>query len=177
MKVVGVEPNGPAQKAGIEPGDVIVAANGAPVTGIEQLGAALRKSGPTLRLLIRDTRSGRDVPVDVQLGGSAPASTVPLPDDGRVRPGAARGLGAVTELFFFDAEPAVKISEVEPGSPAARAGLSPGLVIIEANGTPVLHPNTLNEVVARSGQTLKLTVVEPRSGRRSNVDVDLGTAR
>ena len=37
MKVVGVQPDSPAQKAGIEPGDVIVAANGVPVTGAEAM--------------------------------------------------------------------------------------------------------------------------------------------
>jgi S1-C subfamily serine protease len=177
LKVVAVVPGSPAQKAGIEPGDVIVSANGAPVTAIEQFGAALRKSGPTLSLVIRDTRSGRDVPVEVQLGGPASSTPVTVPDEPPARAGAARGLGAVTELFFYDADPAVKVSEVERGSPAARAGLKPGDVILQANGTPILHPNTLNEIVGKSGSVLKLVVVDPTTRTRANVDVDLSAVR
>src|SRR5262249_20176436 len=63
MKVVRVEPGSAAQKAGLEAGDVIVAADGAPITGAEQLSAAFRKSGPALTLTVRDTRTGKEVPV------------------------------------------------------------------------------------------------------------------
>ena len=74
MKVVGVQPDSPAQKAGIEPGDVIVAANGVPVTGAEAIGAILHKSGTTVSLTVRDTRTGKDARVDVKLGGEEPGS-------------------------------------------------------------------------------------------------------
>jgi serine protease Do len=82
-------------------------------------------------------------------------------------------LGAVTELTFYDIEAAVKVTEVTPGSPAARAGLQPGLVILRANDKAILHPNDLNDAARKSGGTLKLTVVDPRSGRKGTVDVQL----
>jgi S1-C subfamily serine protease len=172
MRVVEVDPDSPAGKAGLEKGDVIVAANGAPVTGVEGLAAALRKSGPRLELLVRDTRTGRDTPVTVNLGGpEAPASPVPLPTP---TPGARGELGIVTELAFFDAEAAVKVTEVAPGSPAAAAGIEVGDIITEANGKPVLHPNELTEAVRASGATLTLTVVDPRRRQATPVKVDLG---
>ena len=34
-------------------------------------------------------------------------------------------------------------------APADRAGIKPGLIILTANGKPVLHPNQLAEVVER----------------------------
>ncbi len=175
LKVVRVEPGSPGAKAGLEPGDVLVAANEAALTGPEQLATALRKSGPTLTLTVRDSRTGRDVPVQVALGGPQPTDPpAKAPDTPGV--GARKGgLGAVTELAFHDDEAAVKITEVEPGSPAARAGLQPGILILAANGKPVLHPNDLNNAVRDSGGTLKLTVVDSRSGRKSTVDVNLGT--
>jgi S1-C subfamily serine protease len=80
----------------------------------------------------------------------------------------------VTELAFYDVEAAVKVTEVEPGGPAARAGLQPGILILAANGKLMLHPNDLNDAARNSGGTLKLTVVDPRSGRKGTVDVDLG---
>ena len=65
------------------------------------------------------------------------------------------------------------VVEVMNGSPAAKAGLKPGLLITEANGKPVLHPNELNDAVRNSGGRLKLTVVEPNSGRSASLNLDL----
>jgi S1-C subfamily serine protease len=175
LKVTHVQPDSPAAKAGIETGDVIVAANGAVITGSEQLGSALRKSGPTLTLTIRDSRTGRDVPVEVALGGPKPENPLPAEVPGV---GSEKGrLGAVTELAFYDVEAAVKITEVESGSPAARAGLQPGILILQANEKPILHPNDLNDAVRNSSGTLKLIVVDPRSGKKATVEVNVGSGK
>lgn len=173
MKVIRVEPGSPAQTAGIEIGDVIVAANGVAVTGVEVLSAVLKKSGPSLTLTVRDTRTGNDVPVQVKVGGPEAGAPAPIPTDTPVQTGAGRKLGAVTELVFYDVNPAVKVTEVEPNSPAARAGLEPGDIIIEANGTPVLHPKTLEEVVRKSAAVLKLQVIDPSTNKKTLVDVNL----
>jgi serine protease Do len=177
MKVVGVTPGSPAQLAGIEPDDVIVAANGVPITGADALSSVLRKSVGSVTLTIRDTRKGRDVPVEVKFAGQDSAKPAPIPDEAQIPAGAGRKLGAVTELVFNDIDPAAKVTEVQPGSPAAVAGISPGDMIVEANGTPVLHPKTLDEVVRNSGPVLKLTVVNPRTRQKSVLEVRLGAER
>jgi S1-C subfamily serine protease len=184
MKVVRVEPGSPAQKAGFEIGDVIVAANGAPITGAEQLSAAFRKSGSTLTLTVRDTRTGKEVPVKLQVPGRSsnpspfpfplPSSATNNPAPSQSTDGSASRFGAVTEVTVYDVEAAVKVTEVEPGSPADRAGIKPGLIIVAANGKSILHPNDLAEVIRQSSRALELSVVEPSSGRRGTVKVDLG---
>lgn len=68
LKVVEVMPGGPAQAAGIEEGDMIVDANGTATTSPEQLANAVRRSGPILKLTIRNVRTGENVPVNVELG-------------------------------------------------------------------------------------------------------------
>ena len=93
-------------------------------------------------------------------------------------PGAGSGAtawGAVTELALYNDEFAVKVTEVDVGSPAASAGLRPGVVIVEANGKPVLHPSELDAAIRSSGRTCRLTVVDPGTGRKSAIDVNLGT--
>jgi S1-C subfamily serine protease len=172
LKVIRVQPDSPAAKAGIEVNDVLVAADGVALTGPEQLGAVLRKAGPTLTLTVRNFRNGQDVPVKVEIGGAkvdAPVSPELKPAPG----GGAGRLGVVSELSFFDVEACVKITEVQAGSPAERAGLKPGMLVLEANGQPTLHPDTLNEAVRKASDRLKLTVVEPASGRKGTVEIDL----
>jgi Do/DeqQ family serine protease len=65
MLVQDVDPNGRAADAGIEAGDVIVEVNRQPVQTIEELRAAVQKSGdrPTLLLVSRD---GKDLFVTVK---------------------------------------------------------------------------------------------------------------
>ncbi len=174
LKVLRVEPGTPAAEAGLEPGDLIVGANGAAITSPAQLGAALRKSGGTVTLTIRDVNTGKDVPVEVKLPNATVAN--PLPDSLPHLPtgGTSGSMGVVTELAFYNVEAAVRITEVVPGSPADRAGLTPGLIILQANGKPVLHPNELSELErSMGGQTVRLTVVDPNSGRKGTADVPL----
>ena len=173
LKVTRVTPDGLGAKAGVEVGDVIVAANGVPTTGPEQLVSALRKSSSKLVLTIRDSRTNKDVDVEIPLGAGKPERPAPT-NAGVPVPGTnPNALGVVTELAFHENEFAVSISEVADGSPAAKAGLKPGLLITEANGKPVLHPNELNDAVRNSGGRLKLTVVEPNSGRSASLNLDL----
>jgi S1-C subfamily serine protease len=174
MKVTRVEPGSPAQQAGIEVNDILVAANGVPVTGAEALSAVVRKSGGRVTLTVRDTRTGKDVPVEVTLGAPDAAAPVSIPAGQDVQPDSSRKLGAVTELVFYDVDPAAKVTEVAPNSPAARAGIQPGDVIVEANGTPVLHPKTLDDLVRKSGPSLKLIVIDPRTNKKTSVEVNLG---
>jgi serine protease Do len=177
MKVTRVEPTGPAGKAGIEPGDVIVAANNVPITGVEVLSSVVRKSSAKLVLTVRDTRTGKDVPVEVKLPGPDISAPAQVPSDPRIPTESGRKLGALTEIVFYDVDPAVKVTEVEPNSPAARAGIQPGDIIVAANGTPVLHPKTLDEVVRKCGALLKLTVVNSRTHQKAPVDVKLDSDR
>jgi serine protease Do len=174
LKVTRVTPDSPAAKAGIEQGDVLVAANGAAITGAEVLSTALRKSGPSMTLTVRDVRTGRETDVQVAFGDATkPATEVAKQTEPPVVGGEKRKLGVVTELSFYDTEAAVKVTEVQPGSPGAQAGLQPGTLILAANGKLMLHPNDLMEV-ARSSDTLKLMVVDPRTGAKSTVEVKLG---
>ena len=57
---------GPAAAAGVQPGDVLLAINGAPAKDIEQVRAAMAKAGKSVALLIE--RNGDKIFVPVRLG-------------------------------------------------------------------------------------------------------------
>lgn len=58
--------SGPAQLAGVEPGDVLLALNGKPVNGIEQVREVLRAKPKSVALLV--VRDGQQIFVPVNLG-------------------------------------------------------------------------------------------------------------
>jgi serine protease Do len=59
------EASGPAARAGIQPGDLLLAVNGTPIESAAQLGALLAKSGKTMALLIQRDDGKIFVPVDL----------------------------------------------------------------------------------------------------------------
>jgi Do/DeqQ family serine protease len=69
----------------------------------------------------------------------------------------------------------VVISDIEPGSPAAQAGLRPNDVVLSVNGTPVNEAGALVYQIAtgRPGETAQLQV--QRNGRPEQVRVPLRT--
>jgi serine protease Do len=57
---------GPAQLAGVQPGDVLLALNGKPVQDVEEVRAALKSSPKQVALLV--SRDGQQIFVPVRLG-------------------------------------------------------------------------------------------------------------
>ena len=58
--------SGPAARAGVQAGDVLVAVNGTPVTGVDQVREIVAKSAKSVALLIE--RDGSKIFVPVRLG-------------------------------------------------------------------------------------------------------------
>jgi serine protease Do len=74
--ITGVQPGGPADQAGLTDSDIVLAVNGAPVSGSADLIRAIASVTPGVKVVLTVTRNGhmRDVPVVVdqrpaQLGG------------------------------------------------------------------------------------------------------------
>ncbi len=163
LKVVRVVPNSPAATAGIEVGDVLVGANGQSLDSEDQLEAAFRNSRGSLQLTVRDVRSGREASVTVR----SAAGTGMRPESApRARP-----LGVTTQLAFYGDQAVVKVTAVEPDSPAQRAGIAPGLLILTANGQRVESPEALSNIERSSSGSLALRVVDPETRRESTVAV------
>jgi len=89
---------------------------------------------------------------------------------------AAMGIRATT-VTGSDGQPAgVGIVSVQPGGPAAAAGLTAGEIIVDMNGTPTPTTNDLTAVLANLSPGQKATVkVQRPDGSTASVSVTLGT--
>lgn len=67
------------------------------------------------------------------------------------------------------------VTEVQPGTPAAKAGLKPYDVIVEVNGLPVRSSSELTRSVASelAGDSVELKIL--RDGKEKKLEVKLGT--
>ena len=143
-----VDPGGPASRAGVQSGDVIVEANGKPVDDSRALRLTVSKMAPGSQINMKILHDGQTRNVTLTLAevpvketASATTRQKPAPPE----PGQPRLGIAVTELTadlvkHLDMPPSTKgvvIADVEDGSPAAEAGLQVGDVIQEVNRKPV----------------------------------------
>lgn len=122
--------------------------------------------------------------VDPEIGGSAPGIGFAIPSHmakdiatqlvqyGRVVNSHRAYLGA--EVGNTSAN-AVLVVSVQPGGPAAKAGIHPGDLIVAANGTPTPSPSVLEDVLAnlQPGGQMTLAVVRT-DGSHAKVQVTLG---
>jgi serine protease Do len=78
------------------------------------------------------------------------------------------------ELLGLDSAKGALVYNVEEGSPAARAGIKRGDVIVEFNGVAIKEMEELPQLVASTpiGQRSKVVVV--RKGKRQTLDVTVG---
>ncbi len=144
-----VEPGGPADHAGVKPGDVIVEYDGKPVRTSDDLVQLVVNSRPGSTVPVRVMRNKQPVTLNVRVEGfdaSDETTTSTAPGE---EPGFGMSLAPVTpemaQRFGLSTGAAgVLVVDVVPHSSAERAGLQPGDVILEVNRKPA---RTIDAVV------------------------------
>ncbi len=142
--VVEVLPGSPAAKAGLEAGDVITKFQGKDVKDGRALKFSVAGISPGTKVAVEVLRQGKMEKLDIKVGEQPKDMSLARSSSSPKSEGTLNGVGVA------DIEPAARrefgissrvqgalVTEVEPTSAAAAAGLQPGDVIQEINREPV----------------------------------------
>jgi len=157
--VANVEKNSPADKAGLQTGDVIRSINGREIVSSGDLSAAVSANMPGQKATLDVWRKGKPVTITATLGNAS--EKIAKADKDSSKPeGGKLGL-AVRPLEPQERKQAgVSGGLVVEGvsGPAERAGVEPGDVILSVNGTPVTSVEQMKSIVAKSSKSAALLV-------------------
>lgn len=194
--IIEVVPDSPAEQAGLQEGDTIVAVDGQELNADNELAKVIADYGPgdTVALEVeRPEEESREV--DVELGehpereGAAylgvrylPASPIRLGVYGadKWERWPLEGLPLGEDFFFLPPEGEIQqgviVQHVYEDSPASAAGLEEGHVITAVDGKSVESPQSLADVVAERepGDEIVLTVFRPEEEEEREIEVTLG---
>jgi membrane-associated protease RseP (regulator of RpoE activity) len=185
--VVEVVPNSPAHKAGLKPGDALLALGKAPIQGFDAFVDAMSKGRVGQRFVFHVQRGDKKMPLDVVLGARPGAKVAKAASAQRTSsrtPKAQPKQEARPGYLGVEIEgekDRVAVTGVVPGSAASIAGLKVGDRIVAANGKKVADMDALIAHVQKTGagNALSLEVLRRGDGsewKKMTVKAVLGAA-
>ena len=163
VEVKDVAPDGPAAKAGVKAGDVILEIEGHEIDDDEGLRFRLATMAVDTPAKLTLFRTGKTETVTAMLAAPSdqPARAVTELKGGFPLSGATVGnLNPAfdDELGLKPGTNGVVVVQVEPNTPAARVGLHPGDVILNLNRRKIDTVGTLREVLAQNNTAWNLSL-------------------
>ncbi len=165
--VTEVIKGGPAEKAGIQKGDIIVTLDGTPIEGVNDFRNRIATTKVMKKIEVGLFRKGERMSVHPVVAAYKPTPAL-----------AAEELGSklgikVKEISMLEARrmrlpsrQGVILNEVDPSGPAGRAGLEPGDIIFQINNRTIRGLNDYNRILEQTQkeEELLLLVRDSRSG-------------
>jgi serine protease Do len=186
--VAVVSPDGPAAKAGLKQGDVILAFDGSRVSELHDLPRLVAAGAPNTSATVAVWRNGREIELQAKLGELPDNNNqVASANNGPVEEGSAQAtalgmrFAPLTnelrqELHVNKSVDGVVVTRVDGGSAAEEVGLAQGDVVVAINQQPVRTPqeaaSRLNEAIHSPKKTVLLLL--NRHGVTEYVGMSLG---
>jgi serine protease Do len=158
-----VSADGPAAKAGLKRGDVVVGLNGTSIVDNNDLRLRVSQTAPGTSVELKIIRDGQPKNVNATLG-ELPEKDAKAPESENSG-SALDGVKVETltsdiaqELELPAGTHGVVVGSVDPASPAAESGLSRGDVIQEVNHKPVMNAHEFEQAVGSAKGPVLLLV-------------------
>jgi serine protease Do len=180
--LAGIQPDSPASKAGLQPGDVITAVNGTKISDPRELALNVANVQPGDEAHLTILRNGKTQDVTVKVGQLPSEQTAPNNGNGESEHHGQIGLALAplspdmrSQLDVPDGTQGAVVRNVRPGSPAEAAGLQPGDVIVGVGTQPVNSPSDAAKAMrsALNGNDHALALRVIRNGQPVFVGVTL----
>lgn len=166
--VESVEPDSPADKAGLKQYDVIIEVNGQKVKDDMDLRFKIAEIPPGSKATLKIIRDGKEQSLTVEVGELPEEETAQTPESApedigltvtTLTPRIARSYGLKTQE-------GVLITQVSPFSEAARKGIQAGDIILEINRNKVTSVREFQQALRRikSGEPIMLLMRREREG-------------
>jgi serine protease Do len=170
--VADVGAGSPAQKSGLERGDIILEVNGKPVADSNDLRMTISMMPPDSEANLKVLRNGSEKEIAVRLS-TLPTEQAAAHSEDNSNGSASSALAGVSvenldadsahELGLSPNTKGVVVTDVDPSSEAAEAGLRRGDVIQEVNRQPVNNTADFERAV-RSSKDKKPLLLVDRNG-------------
>ena len=162
--VQSVEAGGPAEKAGIKPGDIIIGVNGQNINYDGELSLLISNMHPgtDAHLSVWRERKAQDLTVKIALVSDDAEKGSAKPTKGPAGSGQAERLGLTVHVLTPDEKQEAQtngalVVESVTG-PAAAGGVQPGDIILGINGKPVHNTQDLVTGAKSAGKTVALLI-------------------
>ena len=171
-----VQSGSAADKAGIQAGDVIIAVDGKKIKHAHDLPIQIARHHPGDKVVIGLIRNGKHLRISVVVEKMENEETARMMKE---KSKITLGL-ALVELdedarkkLHARVKHGLVVRAVQPGSPAARAGIEVGDVLYKVNGRDLKHIEDLHEVMEEEGTGSLLRVIMDRHGNPTFAPVRL----
>ncbi|MGE0225574.1 MAG: DegQ family serine endoprotease [Acetobacteraceae bacterium] len=180
--LAGVQPNGPAAKAGLQPGDIVQSVNGQQVRSPRDLALKIASLKPGEEASLQVLRSGSTKDIEVKVGEMPRERTASAEQPAQGNRGQL-GLALAplspdmrAQLDVPDGTDGAVIQNVRPGSAAEQAGLKAGDVIVGVGNQTVGSPGEAVRAVrkALSGDNRAVALRIMRDGQPAFVGITVG---